>query len=137
MDIDQLTIPQIEHTSVITVNSDQFSRYCRDLAQLSDSVTVSTKSEEVFMKVDGSAGFGFIKLTNANDTGKKEDQTTIEVVQPVTQQFALNYLNLFNRASTLSVFTRLMLHQEQPLVIEFRIDGLGVLKYYLAPKVNE
>jgi proliferating cell nuclear antigen len=61
----------------------------------------------------------------------------IEVEQPVTQQFALNYLNLFNKAGNLSVFTRLCLHQEQPLVTEFKIESLGVLKYYLAPKISD
>merc|ERR1712166_295830 len=48
-----------------------------------------------------------------------------------------NYLNLFNKASSLSTFTRLCLHQEQPLVTEFKIDSLGVLKYYLAPKISD
>ena len=86
--------------------------------------------------MEGSAGHGFIKLTS-NDSDRKEDQTTIEVEQPVTQQFALTYLNLFNKASTLSVFTRLCLHQEQPLVTEFKIESLGVLKFYLAPKISD
>jgi proliferating cell nuclear antigen len=44
---------------------------------------------------------------------------------------------MFNKASTLSSFTRLCLHQEQPLVVEFKIDNLGVLKYFLAPKISD
>ena len=63
--------------------------------------------------------------------------TTIEVEEEVNQQFALNYLNMFNKASSLSTHTRLCMHQEQPLVTEFKIDGLGVLKYYLAPKIAD
>jgi len=47
------------------------------------------------------------------------------------------FANLFNKASSLSSFTRLCLHQEQPLVTEFKIDSLGVLKYYLAPKISD
>ena len=38
--------------------------------------------------------------------------TTIEVDQAVTQQFALNYLNLFNKASGLSMYTKLCMHQD-------------------------
>jgi proliferating cell nuclear antigen len=49
----------------------------------------------------------------------------------------LNYLNLFNKAGNLSTYTRLCLHQEQPLVTEFKIESLGVLKYYLAPKISD
>jgi proliferating cell nuclear antigen len=44
---------------------------------------------------------------------------------------------MFNKASTLSSYTRLCLHQEQPLVVEFKIEELGVLKYYLAPKISD
>ena len=63
--------------------------------------------------------------------------TTIEVDEEVSQQFALNYLNMFNKAAGLSSYVRLCLHQEQPLVTEFKIDSLGVLKYYLAPKISD
>jgi proliferating cell nuclear antigen len=77
-----------------------------------------------------------VKLTS-EDSDRKEDATMIEVTEPVEQQFALNYLNLFNKASSLSSHTRLMMNAEQPLVTEFRIDSLGVLKYYLAPKISE
>lgn len=53
------------------------------------------------MAVEGQAGSGFIKLTN-NDSDRKEDVTTIEVNENVNQQFALNYLNMFNKAASLS-----------------------------------
>jgi proliferating cell nuclear antigen len=44
---------------------------------------------------------------------------------------------MFNKAASISNFTRLCLHQEQPLVVEFKIDQLGVLKYFLAPKIAD
>jgi len=44
---------------------------------------------------------------------------------------------MFNKAAPLTTFTRLCLHNEQPLVVEYRIENLGVLKYYLAPKISD
>lgn len=44
---------------------------------------------------------------------------------------------MFNKAASISNFTRLCLHQEQPLVVEFKIESLGVLKYFLAPKISD
>lgn len=73
----------------------------------------------------------------ANDGDRKEDQTTLQVNEAIEQQFALRYLNMFNKASTLSTFTRLCLHDEQPLVVEYKIENLGVLKYFLAPKISD
>jgi proliferating cell nuclear antigen len=136
LDVEHLSIPETDYSSLITINSNEFSKICKELQSLSESLTIVTAQDHVQLSVEGAAGSGFIKLT-ANDSDRKEDQTQIEVEEPVTQQFALNYLNLFNKASSLSTFTRLCLHQEQPLVTEFKIDGLGVLKYYLAPKISD
>jgi proliferating cell nuclear antigen len=136
LDVEHLSIPETEYSSLVTINSGEFSKICKELQSLSESLTISTQADHVQLSVEGAAGSGFIKLTN-NDSDRKEDQTLIEVEEPVTQQFALNYLNLFNKASSLSSFTRLCLHQEQPLVTEFKIDSLGVLKYYLAPKISD
>jgi proliferating cell nuclear antigen len=44
---------------------------------------------------------------------------------------------MFNKASGLSSFTKLCLHAEQPLVVEYGIPNLGNLKYYLAPKISD
>ena len=73
----------------------------------------------------------------APDAGAAEERTTLEVSEGVTQQFAIRYLNMFNKAAPLTTFTRLCLHNEQPLVVEYKIDNLGVLKYYLAPKISD
>lgn len=136
LDIEHLSIPETEYSSLITINSGEFSKICKELVQLSDSLVIATAPNSVQLKVEGQAGSGFINLIS-NDCDRKEEQTIIEVEEPVSQQFALNYLNLFNKASSLSTFTRLCLHQEQPLVTEFKIDSLGVLKYYLAPKISD
>jgi len=72
----------------------------------------------------------------------------LEVDEPVSLSFALRffifyyflifrYLNLFNKASSLSNQVILYLSKDTPLCVEFKIENLGSLKYYLAPKINE
>jgi len=136
LDVEHLSIPETQYSSLITINSGEFSKICKELQALSESLTIKTQPDSVQLQVEGQAGKGFVKLTS-NDSDRKEDQTMIEVEEAVEQQFALNYLNLFNKAASLSQHTRLCLHNEQPLVTEFRIESLGVLKYYLAPKISE
>ena len=68
------------------------------------------------------------------DSGK---QTILEVDDPVTSSFALRYLNIFNKASTLSPLVTLKLTAETPIVIEYKIENLGSVKYFLAPKIND
>jgi len=46
-------------------------------------------------------------------------------------------LNLFNKAAPLSPNVNLYLSGESPLVVEYKMEGLGALKFYLAPKIND
>jgi len=135
LQVEHLSIPETEYSSLVTINSGEFSKMCKELVQLSDALTIKTTKEFVLLSVDGAYGNGHIKLASTDDDSKGSCQ--IEVEEPVTQQFALNYLNLFNKASSLASYTRLCLHNEQPLVVEFKIENLGVLKYYLAPKISD
>jgi len=86
--------------------------------------------------VDGEAGSGLIKL-KTNDNEEKEYSTQIIHDKDVTQQFACKYLNMFNKASTLSNTVRLCLRNDNPLVVEFNIHKVGVIKFFLAPKIAD
>lgn len=136
IDSEHLAIPETDYQSVVTINSNEFSKICKELFSLSETVQVTTSADNVIFSVEGEVGSGSVKL-GQNDSDKKEEQTLLEVTEPVQQQFALRYLNMFNKAASISTFTRLCLHQEQPLVVEFKIDNLGVLKYFLAPKISD
>ena len=133
IDSEHLAIPETEYQSVVTINSNEYSKICKELFSLSETVQIATSPEAVIFSVEGEVGSGSVKLGN----NEGAEQTTLEVTEQVTQQFALRYLNMFNKAATISNFTRLCLHQEQPLVVEFKIDNLGVLKYFLAPKISD
>ena len=63
--------------------------------------------------------------------------TILEVDDPVTSSFALRYLNIFNKAATLSPTVTLKLTADTPIVVEYKIDKLGSVKYFLAPKIND
>jgi proliferating cell nuclear antigen len=136
IDSEHLAIPETDYSSIVTINSSEFTKICRELYSLSETVSVVTNPDYVQFSVEGEVGTGQVRL-GQNDSGNKDEQTTLEVSEAVEQQFALRYLNMFNKASSLSTFTRLCLHQEQPLVVEFKIENLGVLKYFLAPKISD
>lgn len=82
-----------------------------------------------------------IKPSSAADA-KQEEQTAINLDEPVTLTFALRYLNLFTKATALSGSVTLSLSKELPLVVEYPIknsneEEMGHLKFYLAPKIEE
>jgi len=72
LDVEHLSIPDTEYTSVITINSGEFTKICKELQQLSDGLTISTSKDQVQLQVEGAAGTGFIKLST-NESDRKED----------------------------------------------------------------
>ncbi len=136
LDTENLAIPETEYAAVAHINSTEYTKICRELYTLSETVTIGTTADYIQFSVEGEIGAGKVKLQN-NEGDKKEDSTILEVQENVELQFAIRYLNMFNKAAPLSPVTKLCLHTEQPLVVEYRIDEIGVLKFYLAPKISD
>ena len=118
------------------MNSFDFTKLCRELHQLSETVTIDASLESVKFAIDGEVGSGTIVI-NTNDPNKPKQDTQQKNFENVCLSFALRYLNMFNKASSLCNYVKLMLAADTPLVVEYEIENLGTLKYYLAPKINE
>ena len=134
LDSEHLGIPETTYTSEISMNSFDFTKLCRELHQLSETVTIEASLQYVKFSIDGEVGSGVIQIQTNDPAKNPEVQSKFE---KVSLSFALRYLNMFNKASTLCNYVKLMLASETPLVVEYEIEALGTLKYYLAPKINE
>ena len=55
----------------------------------------------------------------------------------VNAAFALRYLNFFTKATPLSSTVILNLSKDVPLVVEYRIEEAGHIRFYLAPKIED
>jgi proliferating cell nuclear antigen len=143
MDIDQeqLGIPDTEYKCVVRMPSSEFQKICRDLGAIGDTVVISATKEGIKFSVTGDIGSGDMTLRSNTDDGcadeDADDRVLIALEEPVTQTFALRYLNSFAKGASLSKTVTLSLSPEVPLVVEYAIDDLGDLKYYLAPKIDD
>ena len=117
------------------MSSSEFSRICRELTQVTDTLNLSVDKENVKFAVSGDIGAGSI-IMRANASDKAEERLILTVNEPVAMAFALRYLYLFNKASCLSDEVSISLTPETPVVIKFEFS-LGELKYFLAPKISE
>ena len=118
--------------------SSEFARICRDMTILGDTMVISATKEGVKFSVKGDLGSGNITIRPSSDVDSKEDDnTTIEIQEPVQLTFALRYLNYFTKATGLSGTVSLSMSKDVPLVVEYRIEDMGYIRYYLAPKIEE
>jgi len=69
LDSEHLVIPKIEHSSIMTINAGEFSKICKELHAMSETVTITTNPDFVQFMVEGEIGTGSVKL-GANEGGK-------------------------------------------------------------------
>ena len=57
--------------------------------------------------------------------------------EPVTLSFALRYLAFFTKATPLGPTVKLHMSPEVPIVVEYPMENVGSISYFLAPKIDE
>ena len=82
MDEENLSVPEQQYDSCITINSNLFSKHCRDLRALDDTVKIEVKEEKVLLSVDASNGNLSILLNDSasqNNTIDDDRQNALKV----------------------------------------------------------
>ena len=118
------------------MSSGEFTRICRELYSLNETVNIETTKNVIKFGVNSESVGGMIKIEE-NDSDNLDEQTLINVEdEGVNLVFALRYLNMFTKVSSLSQQVSLYLSKEFPLMVEYKLQQLGVLKFYLAPRIS-
>jgi len=137
IDNEQMGIPEMEYKCTVRMPSGEYQRIVRDLNVLGDTCTISCTKEGVRFTVAGETGKGSV-LVRANSTAEKEeDRVTVDMQEPVELTFALRYLNFFVKATPLTPTVVLNISPDVPIVVEYPIEELGFVKFFLAPKIDE
>ena len=136
IDTEHLGIPDTKYDSLITMSSAEFARITRELYAINETVNISTDKAVVKFSVNNESIGGGFKL-EANDSDNLEQKVVIESEQDVSLSFALRYLTMFTKASTVGQQVNLYLSKEYPLMVEYKLMQLGVLKFYLAPRISD
>lgn len=136
LDAESLGIPDTEYPTFIKMSSSEFVRLCRELTQLAESVKIEIEDKVATFSFTGKSGAGRIKMKK-NNAEKNEDQIDIKCEERVCSNYGLQYLNSFAKASSLSGQVTLYLSTQFPLMIEYEIENMGYVKFYLAPKMDD
>ena len=138
LDIHTLSIPDTEYPTSIKMSSTKFVSLCRDFTQLSDTLKIEVKEQKATFSINGKAGVEKIVMKN-NNAEKVEDQITIVSDGEVSLSFGLQYLNSFAKASSLSGIVTLKFSSGffSLMMIEYEMQDIGFIKFYLAPKMDE
>lgn len=132
IDEDEIIIPDIDFTAVITIPSQDFQKYCRDMSNLSDTLEIRSVANQFCLACKGDFANQEIVI-NESDTGKIEfDTSSCEVIQG---KFSLKFLNLFAKATNLCSSVKMYLSNDSPLLLEYSVVNLGSIKFILVQKI--
>jgi proliferating cell nuclear antigen len=139
MDIESehLGIPDTEYKCTVRMPSGEFQRIIRDLAVLGDTCTIAVSKEGITFSAAGDLGTGKIILKHNTATDKDEDAVVINMQEDVELNFALRYLTLFTKATSLGSSVILSMSKDIPILVEYPIENSGSVRFYLAPKIDE
>lgn len=132
-----LAIPDQEYSATVLLPSTEFQRICRDLATMGESVRISTSKEGIKFSASSVKGSGNVlcRPNPAADAG--EDSVSIQLKESVSMSFSLNYLVQFTKATSLSPRVTLKMTKGMPLVVEYPIEEIGYVRFFLAPKIED
>jgi len=136
VDAEHLGIPETDYNTCVRMPSMEFLRICRDLS-FGDTLTIKVTKDEISFSAMGDLGSGTMSLRNCTATDEMQPEATlIDSRDDISQQFALRYLQNFTKATPLSKVVTLRMSPDVPLLVEYTIDEIGYVRYYLAPKID-
>jgi proliferating cell nuclear antigen len=100
-------------------------------------VTIECTKEGIKFSSDGEIGKGAVTLKASGSVDSEDDATVIELQQSVSMTFSIKYLVNFTKATPLSTRVSLNLSSDVPLLVDYKLENLGYVRYYLAPKIGD
>lgn len=133
VDIENITMPDAEFQSVITLPSQYFARLCKDVSALSDTITITSRASQLIISAKGD--FASQETIIDQNTSVQTTQSG-DSEEEVSGSYLIKYILLFNKAAALSSTLELYLKQGWPLISCYKIASLGELRFILAPKID-
>eukprot|EP00178_Gracilaria_changii_P010396 TRINITY_DN30219_c0_g1_i1.p1 TRINITY_DN30219_c0_g1~~TRINITY_DN30219_c0_g1_i1.p1 ORF type:complete len:259 (-),score=49.93 TRINITY_DN30219_c0_g1_i1:42-818(-) len=139
IDNESLGIPDTEYNCEIKTPSGEFQKICRNLAMFGDTVVIAADNDGVKFTTSGESSTSNMMLKPCSSADSKDDENTVieNSDEPIALTFALRYLNYFTKATGLSPSVKLSMAPDVPLVVEYKMEELGYVRYYLAPKIDD
>jgi len=133
LDIDEdiLEIPNIEFDSVITMPSNDFQSYIRELCIITNKVRIEYDDSK--LKLYGEGDFAETEIT-VGDTCNKELNG---LKNNSFGTFNIKYLLLFTKSTNLCTTVEIYLKNNYPLILIYNVANLGKLQYCLAPLTEQ
>ena len=128
---EELTVPKVEFSSIITFPSTDFQKIIRDLSNISERLEIKSVGNELIFKCSGPFAEGEIRRGESDSVTefiKNPDSSKI-----IQGEFSLKNLGYFIKCTNLCNSIEIYLDNDMPLVVKYSVASLGTIKLCLAP----
>lgn len=134
MDIEEETydITPIQFPYSITLPSQDFHKYCKDMAASTEKIEIKATSNKLFFSGKGEIGNIEFEVGETNG-GLSIVSTTSNSNEIVQGLFELKFLLIFTKCSNLCNQVTLFLKNDYPIIVTYQIAAIGEIKLVLSP----
>jgi proliferating cell nuclear antigen PCNA len=125
----QGNIAPINFNYQVTMNSKMFNSWCKNIWPLTEKINITTTSNQI--SFTGTTEHGEIDFTIEQGRSLMIETSEDTTVDSVTGEYDIKYFLLFNKCSNISEDVILFIKQGHPLVIQYNLSSLGILKLCL------
>ena len=138
MDIEEESydITPIQFPYSITLPSQDFHKYCKDMAASTDKIDIKATSNKLYFSGKGEIGQMEFEVGETNG-GLSIISTTSNVNEIVQGLFELKFLLIFTKCTNLCNQVTLFLKNDYPIIITYQIAALGEIKLVLSPSKSD
>ena len=138
MDIEEETydITPIQFPYSITLPSQDFHKYCKDMAASTDKIEIKATSNKLFFSGKGEIGNIEFEVGETNG-GLSIISTTSNSNEIVQGLFELKFLLIFTKCSNLCNQVTLFLKNDYPIIVTYQIAAIGEIKLVLSPSKSD
>ena len=138
MDIEEETydITPIQFPYSITLPSQDFHKYCKDMAASTDKIEIKATSNKLYFSGKGEIGNVEFEVGETNG-GLSIVSTTTNTNEIVQGLFELKFLLIFTKCTNLCNQVTLFLKNDYPIIVTYQIAALGEIKLVLSPSKSD
>jgi proliferating cell nuclear antigen len=133
--VENIELPNIQFTSIISMPSTDFQKICRDFNNLAEKLEITSSGSDLIFRCIGDYVDGETVIMSENQGGVQVQKTAgaskNEIVQGI---FELKYLVMFTKCTNLCPSIEIYLKNDYPLVLRYMVANLGEVRLVLALK---
>lgn len=130
---DRYDIDPIDFPYLITLPSQDFHKYCKDMVQVTNEMEIKVTSNKLIFSGKGEMGTINFEVGETNG-GLQIVSTTNNLNEIVQGLFDLKFLIIFTKCTNLCNLVTLYLKNDYPIIVAYQIAALGEIKFVLSPE---